>query len=79
MDKSTSRRFSIALSFPGDRRSFVSKVAENLAETVPKIRILYDKFCEAEFAQLDLDTYLPKLYRTQTELIVIFLCEEYKG
>ncbi len=78
MDKSTVRRFSIALSFPGDRRDFVEKVAECLAETVSKTRILYDKFCEAEFARLDLDTYLPKLYRTQAELIVIFLCEGYK-
>lgn len=78
MDKSTSRRFAIALSFPGDKRGFVEKVAECLSEKFSKNRILYDDFHESEFALLDLDVYLPGLYRTQSELIVIFLCEKYK-
>jgi hypothetical protein len=78
MNYSESKRFSIALSFPGEYRSFVEKVADNLAATVPTNRVLYDKYCEAEFARLDLDTYLPNLYRNQSELVVIFLCPEYK-
>lgn len=78
MNDSESKRFSIALSFPGEYRSFVEKVADNLADAVTKARLLYDKYCEAEFARFDLDTYLPNLYRNESELVVIFLCPEYK-
>jgi hypothetical protein len=73
-----SKRFSIALSFPGEYRPFVENVADNLANSVTTERVLYDKYCEAEFARLDLDTYLPNLYRSESELVVIFLCPEYK-
>jgi hypothetical protein len=72
------KRFTIALSFPGEYRPFAEKVADNLADAVTKARVLYDKYCEAEFARLDLDTYLPNLYRSESELVVIFLCPEYK-
>jgi hypothetical protein len=78
-DKTLSKRFSIALSFPGEYRTFVENVASNLAATFTKDRLLYDKYLEAEFARLDLDTYLPNLYRNESELVVIFLCQEYKN
>ena len=42
------RRFRIAFSFAGEKRSFVEKVAHFLAETFGKEKILYDKFHEAE-------------------------------
>jgi len=71
------RRFDIALSFPGEHRDIVGQVADCLAVTFNQERVLYDKYHDAEFARLDLDVYLPKLYRTQSELIVIFLCPEY--
>jgi TIR domain len=74
---SAPRRFDIALSFPGEHRDFVEQVAGRLAATFGKERVLYDKYYEAEFARIDLDVYLPRLYRTQSELIVIFLCPEY--
>jgi len=56
------------LSFPGEHRAFVKEVAEHLAAAFGKERVLYDKWHEAEFARVDLDVYLPSLYRTQTEL-----------
>jgi TIR domain-containing protein len=71
------RRFRIALSFPGEHRPFVEQVAEHLAAAVGRERVLYDKFYEAEFARVNLDVYLPRLYREQSELIVLFLCPEY--
>lgn len=71
------RRFDVALSFPGEHRDFVEGVAGNLAATFGKERVLYDKFHEEEFARLDLNTYLPGLYRKDSDLIVIFLCPEY--
>ena len=33
---------------------------------------------EAEFARINLDTYLPRLYREESELVVVFLCPEYQ-
>ena len=61
------KRFAIALSFPGERRKVVEEVAELLAARFGRERVLYDRFHRAEFAQPDLDVYLPKLYRTESE------------
>lgn len=71
------RRFDIALSFPGDHRAIVEEIANNLATTFSEDRVLYDKYHDAELARPDLDVYLPNLYRTESELLVIFLCAEY--
>lgn len=76
-DSSNRRRFEVALSFPGEHRNYVEEVAECLAMSFDKERVLYDKYHEVEFARLDLDVYLPKLYLKDSELIVIFLCSEY--
>jgi TIR domain len=76
-DSSGSRRFDVALSFPGEHRDFVKQVAGHLADAFGKKRVLYDKYYEAEFARPNLDVYLPELYRAQSELIVLFLCPEY--
>ena len=77
VDSSASRRFDVALSFPGEHRDVVEKVADLLAATFREDRVLYDKYHDAEFARLELNTYLPALYRKESELIVIFLCPEY--
>ena len=69
-----SRRFDIALSFAGEYRNLVEEVAAHLAAEVTKDRVLYDRYHEAELSRPDLDVYLPNLYRTQSELIVLFLC-----
>ncbi|MHC4519681.1 MAG: TIR domain-containing protein, partial [Planctomycetota bacterium] len=75
--KEAERRFRVALSFPGERRPFIADIAADLAQHLGQERVLYDKFYEAEFARPDLDTYLPNLYRAQSELIAIFLCADY--
>jgi hypothetical protein len=67
------------------RRDFLSertqgvrcRVASRLSAEFGEERVLYDKYHEAEFARPNLDVYLPNLYRTQSELIVLFLCPEY--
>lgn len=76
-DLPTPRRFDIALSFPGEHRDYVAEVAAHLATAFGEERVLYDKYHDAEFARLDLDVYLPSLYREHSELIVVFLCPEY--
>ena len=72
-------RFVIALSFPGEHRGFVAGVADSLADSLSKDRVLYDRYHETEFARPNLDTYLQHLYRYESELIVVFLCREYEG
>src|SRR5580704_1862424 len=72
------KRFDVALSFPGEHRTFVEAVAARLSAVLRNEHVLYDKYYEAEFARLNLNVYLPKLYRTQSELIVVFLCPEYE-
>lgn len=73
----SSSRFAIALSFPGERRDFVEHVASCLAGQVGQERVLYDKYHEAEFARINLDTHLQQLYHDESELIVVFLCSDY--
>ncbi len=76
--KTEGKRFRIALSFPGAKREFVAAVAEHLAAEVGPECVLFDKWHEAEFARPRLAEYLPRLYREQSELIVSFLCADYK-
>ena len=73
----SSRRFRVALSFPGDKRSFVRNVARCLASEFSGEQILYDEYFPGEFARLNLSTYLPQLYHEQSDLICVFLCAEY--
>jgi hypothetical protein len=72
-------RFAVALSFPGEYHDFVKGVADLLSAHFGKDRVLFDEYYEAEFARPDLDLYLPKIYSTQSELIVLFLCPEYEN
>lgn len=74
----STKRFKIALSFPGEYRDFVEQVAARLADQVGRDQVLYDKYYEAEFARPDLDTYLQRLYHDESELIAVFLCADYE-
>lgn len=71
------KRFRVALSFAGEKRDFVEKVAAILAQRFGESAVLYDKFHEAEFAVYDLGIRLPKLYGEQSDLIVPVLCPAY--
>jgi hypothetical protein len=71
------RRFSVGFSYAGEDRAVVGPIAECLAERLTRGRVLYDKFHDAELARVDLDVYLPGLYRDQTDLIVVVLSPDY--
>jgi hypothetical protein len=73
-----SKRFRIALSFAGEKRDFVAKVASLLANRFGKDHILYDKYHEAEFARSDLAFHLPALYHEEVDLVVAVLCGDYE-
>ena len=77
MEPTPTKRFRIALSFAGEKRDFVARVAALLAERFGEDAILYDKYHEAEFARHDLGILLPRLYGEQSDLIVPVLCPDY--
>lgn len=73
----TARRFRVALSFAGEKREFVARVAAILAQRFGEAAILYDKYHAAEFSRGDLAFYLPDLYENQADLVVAVLCPDY--
>jgi hypothetical protein len=72
-----SKRFRVALSFPGEHRDYVERVAVALGEKLQRDQVFYDRWFEAELARPNLDTYLTAIYHSQSELLVVFLCEAY--
>lgn len=74
----TRKRFDVALSFPGEHREYVKRVADRLAKNLSPERVFYDANYKAELARLDMDTYLQEIYHDQAELVVVFLCAEYE-
>lgn len=73
-----SKRFRVGLSFAGEKREFVSQVAELLAREFGKGKVLYDKFHQAEFSRGDLGIYLGRLYHDECDLVVVVLCAKYE-
>ncbi|MEK6258137.1 MAG: DUF4062 domain-containing protein [Planctomycetota bacterium] len=72
-------RFRVAFSFASEKRDFVAQVAAILANRFTEPAILYDKYHEAEFARSNLGAYLPKLYRDESELVVVVAGPDYEG
>lgn len=81
VDKSLSRvgeiKFKAALSFPGEHRGFVSKIADILREEFGKDKVFYDYDYQSQLAIPNLDTLLQKVYLDNSDLIVVFLSKEY--
>lgn len=73
----SNKRFRIAFSFAGEKREFVSQVADILAKKFGEAAILYDKFHEAEFGNWKLGLILQRLYHDQSEMIVVVVCPDY--
>ena len=70
-------RFAVGFSYAGEDSALVAPLAEELARCCGRQRVLFDRFHEAELARPDLDVYLPRLYRDETELIVVLLSSDY--
>lgn len=81
VDRSTSTltdlRFKVAVSFPGEKRPYVSRVVDALRSPLGKDSVFYDFDYQAQLARPNLDTLLQRIYRDQSDLIVVFLCAEY--
>lgn len=69
--------FKVALSFPGEKRSYVSKVVDFLRTELGKDQVFYDLDYQSQMARPNLDTLLQDVYREKSGLIVVFLCAEY--
>ncbi len=81
IDRSTSRieelQFSVALSFPGERRSYISKVADCLRKNLGKDKLFYDFDYQSQLARPNLDVLLQTIYKDNSDLVVVVLCAEY--
>lgn len=69
--------FKVALSFPGERRPYVAKIARVLREALGPDTVFYDHDYQAQLARPNMDTLLQDIYRNRSDLVVIFLCAEY--
>lgn len=70
-------KFHIALSFAGEDRTYVEKVAKELREN--DVSLFYDKFDEVSLWGRDLYTYLRYIYQNKAYFTVIFISEHYKN
>lgn len=81
VDKSLSKieniKFDVALSFPGEKRSYVADVANFLREELNDDCLFYDFDYQSQLARPNVDTLLQNIYRNNTKLIVVFLSKEY--
>lgn len=71
-------KFKVALSFSGDKRDYVSKVANDLKKRLPPGSVFYDRDFTAQLARPNLDTLLQRVYLDNSELVVVFLGSEYE-
>lgn len=68
--------YDVALSFAGEDRVYVERIANLLIEQ--GIKVFYDKFETASLWGKDLYQYLSDIYRTKAEFCVIFISKYYK-
>lgn len=71
------KKFKVALSFPGEKRSFVEEILKQLELLIDKDLIFYDNYYNAQLARPNLDNFLQNIYHNNTELIVACLCNDY--
>jgi len=76
--RTSERRFAVALSFPGEHRRFVARIAKAVSARIGRDCVFYDKYYEAELSRPDLDEYLRSVYSDQSELLVVFFCRDYE-
>lgn len=70
-------RFEVALSFPGEHRAYVERVAASLAEALGPDACFYDRIYRAQLAVPNADVLLQEIYGERSDLVVAFVCREY--
>jgi hypothetical protein len=74
----TKHIFPVSLSFPGEARLLVSQIAKRINDALGKNSCFYDDNYKAQLARPSLDVILQNIYREQSDLIVVFLGENYQ-
>lgn len=69
--------FRVAVSFPGEYRKYVSQVVAIIRNKLGCDAIFYDYDYQAQLARPNLDILLQKIYKENTDLVVVFICSEY--
>lgn len=69
-------KYQIALSFAGEDRAYVDKVAELLKEN--DISVFYDKFEQVDLWGKDLGIHFDYIYRRQSQYFIPFISAHYK-
>lgn len=71
----TSYEYDVALSFAGEDRDYVEKVATYLLNK--KVKVFYDAFEEVKLWGNDLYEYLHGIYKNKAQFCVIFISKDY--
>ena len=67
--------YDVALSFAGEDRKYVKKVAKELKRS--KVKVFFDEFEETNLWGKDLYEYLDEIYRKKARYCVIFISKHY--
>lgn len=70
--------FDVALSFPGEVRAYVEQVVPELERLLGPNSYFYDNNYISQLARPSLDTFLQKIYREQSKLVVVFIGADYE-
>ena len=68
-------KYDIALSFAGENREIVEKIAKKLAEN--NIQVFYDEFEKSKLWGKRLSTHFQKTYGENTCFVLVFVSKEY--
>lgn len=71
-------KFKVAVSFPGERRAYVAEMVDVLQRSLGKDSVFYDHNYQSQLARPNLDLLLLDLYSNRAELLVVFVCSEYR-
>jgi len=74
----TIHQFEVSLSFPGEIRDEVEKIAVELEQKIGPNSYFYDNNYKAQLARPSLDILLQDIYKKRSKLIVVFLCKKYQ-
>ncbi|MDY1548537.1 TIR domain-containing protein [Luteibacter sahnii] len=71
-------RFKVAFSFPGEKREYVAGIVAEVKKRVGRDSVFYDRDFTGQLARPNLDILLQRIYLSNSDLVVVFLCEQYE-
>jgi Uncharacterized protein containing a TIR (Toll-Interleukin 1-resistance) domain len=74
----TKHHFDVALSFPGEVRTFVESIVAEIEALIGPNSYFYDNNYLAQLARPNLDTLLQDIYGKRSKLLVLFIGEKYQ-